>query len=416
MRWQNIEITAGFHKRKSLFKTVMKENADVTKFIGDYRQTQILVTTINALSSDLGPLAQATWMGATIAVLVCLVRSDQWFQRVALCTGAGMNLGMGILYCHFAGAVYEESNEALMRRRRLCRLRHHKLHFRSLQPIKIFCGSLFYFDGGIIISNPTFQGKTSFDILSGIVYYSGYVSCIMFTLACMVHPQLPPHLFQMHFPINTKLMLVKYIMSNLIAACAVFINVTIGLSFAFTTFLPGLLVVKSAVHDLLSQNMEIKAGLHKRINLFETVINESADLTKFIGDYRQTQILATTINAVFADLGPLAQTTWMSATIGILVGLVRSDEWLHRLAICAGAGFNIGIGILYNQFLGAVYEESNEVLMRRRRNCRLKQHKLRLRALQPVKIFCGTWFYFDRGIIITSIRIIQDNVITILLS
>ncbi|CAG7831100.1 unnamed protein product, partial [Allacma fusca] len=282
----------------------------------------------------------------------------------------------------------------------------------SLPPVKVnICTRADFY-----ITDSTFQGKTPFDILSGIVYPTGYACCIVFTLACMVHPQLPPHLFQMQFPINTKLMLAKYIMSNLIIAYALVIDITIGLSFSLTTFMPGLCVVKSTVHDLLSQDMAITAGLYKRKNLFETVINESADLTKFIGDYRQIQILATTINAVFADLGPLGQTTWMSATIGILVSLVRSNEWLHRLALCAGAGFNIGLGIFYNPFAGAVYEESNEVLMRRRRNCRLKHHKLRLRALQPVKIFCGTWFYFDRGIIITSIRIIQDNVITILLS
>ncbi|CAG7728148.1 unnamed protein product [Allacma fusca] len=220
----------------------------------------------------------------------------------------------------------------------------------------------------------------------------------------------------MQFPISTKLMLAKYIMSNLIAAYAVVINSTIVLSYAFSTFLPGSLVVKGAVHDHLCQSMAITAKLLRRKNLFQTVINESADVTKFIVDYRQTQILATTINAVFSDLGPLAQTTWMSATIAILVGLVRSDQWLHRLALGTGVVLNLGIGITYNQFSGAVYEESKDVLTRRRRNCRLNHHKLCLRALQPVKIFCGTWFYFDRGIIISAIRIIQDNVITILLA
>ncbi|CAG7729575.1 unnamed protein product [Allacma fusca] len=138
--------------------------------------------------------------------------------------------------------------------------------------------------------------------------------------------------------------------------------------------------------------MPIRAGLLRRKNLSNTIINESASVAKFIGDYRQTQILVTTINAVFSDLGPLAQATWMSATIAILVGLVRSDQWLHRLALCTGARLNLGIGILWNQFAGAVYEESKEALMRRRRLCRLKQHKLRLRALQPIKIFCGTCF------------------------
>ncbi|CAG7731801.1 unnamed protein product, partial [Allacma fusca] len=164
------------------------------------------------------------------------------------------------------------------------------------------------------------------------------------------------------------------------------------------------------------ENIAITAGLHRGNNLLKTIIIDSSDLAKFIENYRQTQILVTTINALFSDLGHLAQATWMSATIAILVGHVRSDKWLHRLALFTGAAFNIGIGILYNQFAGAVYEESKEVLMRRRRNCRLKHQKLRLRALQPIKIFCGTWFYFDRGIIISAIRIIQDNVITILLS
>ncbi|CAG7716312.1 unnamed protein product [Allacma fusca] len=161
--------------------------------------------------------------------------------------------------------------------------------------------------------------------------------------------------------------------------------------------------------------MAITAGLHRPNILLRIIKKENADVTKFIADYRQTQILVTTINAVFSDVGPLVQATWMSATIAVLVGLVRSDEWLHRLALCTGAGFNLGIGILWNQFAGAVYEESKETLMRRRRLCRLKYHKLRLRALQSIKIFCGSLFYFDRGIIISAIRIIQDNVITILL-
>ncbi|CAG7717526.1 unnamed protein product [Allacma fusca] len=161
-------------------------------------------------------------------------------------------------------------------------------------------------------------------------------------------------------------------------------------------------------------------GDHNWITQTEELVQNNkkdiADVTKLIGYYRQTQILVTTINALFSDLGHLAQATWMSAAIAILVGLVRSDQWLHRLALFTGADFNLGLGMLYNQFPGAVYDESKEVLMRRRRNCHLKEHKLRVRALQPIKIFCGSLLYFDRGIIISAIRIVQDNVITILLS
>ncbi|CAG7826976.1 unnamed protein product [Allacma fusca] len=120
--------------------------------------------------------------------------------------------------------------------------------------------------------------------------------------------------------------------------------------------------------------MTVTDGLHRRKNVFQIVIKENADVTKFITDYRQTQILVSTINAVFSDVGPLAQATWISATIAILVGLVRSDERWHSLGFLFGAGVNLGLGIIYNQFAGAVYEESKEALMRRRRLGRLNNN------------------------------------------
>ncbi|CAG7827843.1 unnamed protein product [Allacma fusca] len=157
-------------------------------------------------------------------------------------------------------------------------------------------------------------------------------------------------------------------------------------------------------------------GSSKRHNVFKIANKESVCITKFIADYRQTQILMTTFNAVFSELGPLLQATWMCTTIAVLIFLIRTSDWSKRLAGFAILATNIAIGIIYNQVSGIVYEESKETLLLRSRKSHFKSLKLRYRALHPLRVFCGSMFYFDKGIFISAIRIIQDNTITILLA
>ncbi|CAG7721701.1 unnamed protein product, partial [Allacma fusca] len=119
--------------------------------------------------------------------------------------------------------------------------------------------------------------------------------------------------------------------------------------------------------------------------LFKTMKKEFENVRTFVKEYRQMQILTGIINVFGSDMGPVFQTTWMVATTGVIVALVKAVGAYKTLVLFIFVGVHFASGIIYNKFAGSIYEDPKEALGRLMRLCRLKETKLRLRALYPLK-------------------------------
>ncbi|CAG7726487.1 unnamed protein product [Allacma fusca] len=181
------------------------------------------------------------------------------------------------------------------------------------------------------------------------------------------------------------------------------------------TVIPALLII----HDGLAYLPRVVSkviALRTSHNAFKTAAEENARVTKFIEVYRATEVLVTTFNALSCDVGPVAQFAWMAITTMGLVVILRSNCWHERILACFLIVVNVCTGVIYCHVSGSIHEKSKEILLGLRRKCHVKYNQLRLKALQPIKIYCGPLFYFDKSIFISAVGAIQDTTITIVLA
>ncbi|CAG7670771.1 unnamed protein product, partial [Allacma fusca] len=93
----------------------------------------------------------------------------------------------------------------------------------------------------------------------------------------------------------------------------------------FALTLPALVIAKSGANSLLenSINAENQAIQSTSRHLANIVYERKVAVTNFIENYRATEVLVTTLNAISSGLGPLAQTTSVVVISGSIVCSIR---------------------------------------------------------------------------------------------
>ncbi|CAG7719041.1 unnamed protein product, partial [Allacma fusca] len=148
-----------------------------------------------------------------------------------------------------------------------------------------------------------------------------------------------------------------------------------------------------------NKKQEVLANMHRR----------NLEVKWFIQKYYTLQILGSNFSSVYSRIAPVMQLGWMISVIVGIVNLIhsRSSKYntsmmvhVKSVALLLVFAVNMCGGILYNHVSGSIFDDSSEILLylNLRRQMYYKANRQKLSSLQPVKIYCGPLFYFDKGI------------------
>ena len=95
---------------------------------------------------------------------------------------------------------------------------------------------------------------------------------------------------------------------------------------------------------------------------------------------------------------------------GLRVLWERVGGRLSSVAAIRGSHYLLGVLVTIWKGLGAVYENSVDVLFRWKQKKLLPLHVRKfLRSTQPVRVQIGSYFYADRSMVLTLLDIINKN-------
>ena len=136
----------------------------------------------------------------------------------------------------------------------------------------------------------------------------------------------------------------------------------------------------------------------------------------FCKEKRALQVLQSNFNDLMSWVLWSGEVILITFVVFGFCGSVWS-EGLHAVKLFLTAIFSLGILTTFWKGLGAVYENSNEVLDKWRHQERLPLHVRKfIRATRPVRVQIGGYFYADSSMVLTILDVITNNTFNILLA
>ncbi|CAG7722556.1 unnamed protein product, partial [Allacma fusca] len=240
---------------------------------------------------------------------------------------------------------------------------------------------------------------------------SGFIPAMFYyltasTLLCIPmvarHFEAQPQLFHVITPVNSVAAITTLMMSFLALTWVTVVRTTLIFTGLFALTLPALVIAKSGANSLLenSINAEKQAIQSTSRHLANVVYERTVAVTNFIENYRATEVLVTTLNAISSGLGPLAQTTSVVVISGSIVCSIRMEGFYKKMAGVAIIVINSAMSMLFNYSSGSIYEKSKESLAIWKRRMNYTRIQKTLKSIRPIKIYCGSWFYYDKEILL----------------
>ena len=138
---------------------------------------------------------------------------------------------------------------------------------------------------------------------------------------------------------------------------------------------------------------------------------------KFAVETRKLQILQSEFNALFKWPMWGMQITFMVTAIFATCGSMWNEEGQRKLELAISAGAGVWLLTMIFTSMASMYENWVDNLKQWRR-CRDQQAWFMrvLRLTPPVKVLLESYFYADKELVLTSLGIVVENSVTLLVS